>query len=72
MTTKFVDLNGHTARIDLPKTPTAYARFSILTCKESNGDGETIEPARSIEIYITKTQAQCLALALQGEGEWPN
>lgn len=73
MTTKFVDLNGHTARFDLPKTPTAYARLSVMTTAQYNdATGDLIEPGRTVELYITKPQAQALAIALQGEGEWPN
>lgn len=73
MTTKFVDLNGHTARVDIPKTVTGFARLSIFTAAQYNDvTGVLIEPSRAVEIYITKPQAQALAIALQGEGEWPN
>ena len=67
---KFVDLNGHTARVDQPATSTGYVKLSVMTMAEHDDQsGQFITRPQAIELYITRPQAEALAIALKGELE---
>lgn len=66
----FVDLNGHTARIDPQRGVAAYVRLS-LTAEQAYSEEtrEVIHRPQALEIYITADQAKALADALhRGSG----
>lgn len=62
----FVDLNGHTARVDPQRSITAYMRLSVtMEQVYSEETGEIIHRPQAVELYITADQADALADALR-------
>lgn len=68
----FVNLNGHSARVDPQRGATSYVRLTVAT--EQAYDDETgfiTHRGQAVELYITADQADELADALRNARATP-
>lgn len=66
----FIDLSGHTARIDPQLGKTGYVRLTLISEQAySQETGEVIARPQAVEIYVTADQADALADALRNARE---
>lgn len=67
----FIDMGGHTLRIDLPKVDRSYSRVTIAISAESDEAGLTIAQPKVIEFWVSATACKEISDAFSIAGD-PN